>query len=533
VIAPARSALRRVRYGVRAAARLRGWRAGGLAAALGALSVTGFAPLFWLPVYVACLSGLVLMLEQARRFPRPVRAAAWRGFAFGFGQFLAGTFWVANAFLVNAQDYAWLLWMPLVLMPAGLALFPAAAAALFAVAPVRLGDAALRFALAFFLAELARSTVLSGFPWNLPGHVWPAGGAVSQSAALIGATGLSFFTLHLAAAPAALAGTGALSARLAPVALAAMVFSLAGVFGVARLPAEPVAETETRLRLVVLDLPQAEKRYENRDAILQRYLSLTAAPGLSEVDAVIWPEGAIPALLLREPGLLAEIAPVLQGGPPLLTGVTRLERQAARDQYFNSLAALGFTPEGPRLLGVYDKARLVPFGETNPFRGLTERLGFDTLAQLASGYDAGPGAAALQVGGVPPFAPLICYEVIFPRFASGLSEPEPVFLLNISNDSWFGHSSGPRQHYNQAAYRAIESGLPLIRAASSGVSGQADPYGRIKYEIPLKDDYRLDVQLLESTKKPAYSQYGVWCWGLAILIFVLSAASLRYVIPRR
>jgi len=501
-------------------------------AALGALSVTGFAPLFWLPVYIICVSALVLALEQARRGPRPVRSAAWRGFAFGFGQFLAGTFWVANAFLVSAADHAWLIWAPILLLPAGLALFPAAAAAAYALLPARRLDAALRFASVFFLAELARASILSGFPWNLPGHVWPAGGAVSQTAALIGATGLGFFTLYLAAAPAVFVRPGALARRAAPLALSIGVFAGAAVFGAVRLGAAETGLTDTRVRLVVIDLPQAEKRYENRAAILQRYLAQTSRPGLETIDAVVWPEGAVPALFLREPELLAATAQVLGGEASLLTGTTRWEPDGSRDRYFNSLAALRFTPDGPRLLGLYDKSKLVPFGETNPFRGLTERAGFDTLAALAPGYDAGPGPEIMSVPGLPPFVPLICYEVIFPRFAPEENSPQSSFLLNVTNDSWFGHSSGPQQHFNQAAYRAIESGHPLLRAASAGVSGQIDPYGRRVDAAPLQDDWSLDVQLLESVKKPLYSQLGIWSWAAAIFIFFSVAAGLRYVLQR-
>ncbi len=521
-----RHALRRARTGFRSLLRVRGPWAGLLCAGLGAFSVLGFAPFHVFPAYVAALSALYLLLDRAQRAERPARASAWRGFAFGFGQFLAGTFWTANAFLVSAQDHAWLIWAPLILLPAGLALFPAAAAAAFSALPRRIIEPVSGFALCFFLAELLRASILSGFPWNLPAHVWPAGGPVSQSAALIGATGLGFFTLYVAAAPAALAAARTPRARWAPVVLAAGLLIAANVYGGARLGAAETAQTDVRLRIVTLNQPQAEKTYEARAEILERYLGHTSAPGLDMVDTVIWPEGAIPALFLREPALIARTAELLRGGPLLITGTNRAEFDPDGEPvYFNSLAALSFAAEGPQLAGVYDKARLVPFGETNPAAVITEILGFSTLARFDSGFAAGPGARTLALAGLPAFQPLICYEVIYPRFARS-GDDRPAFLLNISNDSWFGHSSGPLQHFNQARFRAIETGLPLVRAAASGISGQVDPYGRSVRTTRLSHEGGLDVQLLETVLEPIYAKYGVWCWFSAVLLFfAVSTAS--------
>lgn len=514
-----REALRRARAGLRSLRRVKGARAGLLCAGLGAFSVLGFAPFHLFAAYAAAISALFLLLEAALRGQRPVRAAASRGFAFGFGQFLAGTFWTANAFLVSAQDHAWLIWAPLILLPAGLALFPAAAAAAFAARPRRFIEPASGFALCFFLAELARASILSGFPWNLPAHVWAAGGPVSQTAALIGATGLGFFTLYAAAAPAALASGRTRRARWSPVTAAAALLVAANLYGAVRLGSAEAPETGARLRIVTLDQPQAEKTYDAREDILERYLGHTSGPGLDAVDAVIWPEGAVPALFLREPALIARTAEVLRDGPLLVTGTNRVEFDEDGDPvYFNSLAALRFTGEGPRLAGVYDKARLVPFGETNPAASITRILGFSTLARFGSGFAPGPGPQTLALDGAPPFQPLICYEVIYPRFAPS-SGGRPEFLLNISNDSWFGHSSGPLQHFNQARFRAIETGLPLIRAAASGVSGQVDPYGRGVRTTPLSHEGGLDVQLLESVLEPIYAKYGVWCWFSTVLLF--------------
>ncbi|PWE18324.1 apolipoprotein N-acyltransferase [Marinicauda salina] len=511
--------LRRTRARLRL---LREWRAGAALFVLGALSVLAHAPFFLQPALLVALVALVLLLDDARRGPRPIASGFFRGWAFAAGMFLAGTWWVSNAFLVSAADHAWLLWAPLVLMPGGLALFWGAAGAVY-VRFSRPGPARIAvFAAAFMTVELLRSWVLSGFPWNLPGHVWPAGGAMSQAAALIGAAGLSAVTLYAFAAPAALFGAGARAARWTPpVAGAVLLAALFGYGGMRLATAPPSAESGEIVRVVQLTVPQREKIYDNRSEILERYLALSAGPGLADVDAVVWPEGAVPAYILREPDIIDRLAEVFPVGARLITGAPRAETEGETTRYFNSLLVIDFTQAGPRLSAHYDKARLVPFGEGNPVRGVTELFGFQSLSTNSPFYTPGPGPRTLDVEGLPPFAPLICYEVIYPRYAPRGAE-RPEWLLNISNDAWYGNSAGPRQHLNQARYRAIEEGLPMIRAASSGVSGMITPYGREGLLMPLDVDEAFDIRLLEDLNETFYAKYGDLPWaGGAIILLLL------------
>ncbi|TGY89059.1 apolipoprotein N-acyltransferase [Marinicauda algicola] len=515
-MAGAPKAWRRARAALRAQT---GVRAGAILFLAGAVSVLGFAPFHVQPAYLIALCLLVLMLDDARRSPAPLKGGFWRAWCFAAGAFLAGTFWVANAFLERGGVYAGFFWVPLIAMPSGLALFWGVAGALYARLSRPGPGRVVTFAALFTAVEFARASWLSGFPWNLPGHVWEAGGAVSQAASLVGTMGLSAATLLILASPAALDGSGSRAARALPPVFG--VLALAGLigFGELRLARTPVEETGYAVRVVKLGIAQSERRYENRHAMLEAYLELSAAPGLDRIDAVIWPEGALPALTLREPDLIDRMAGVLPG-ETLILGATRAETGALPYLYYNALAVLDFTAQGPVLAATYDKTRLVPFGEGNPIRPLTEIFGFQSLSTNSPFLSPGSGAARIALGGLPVFAPLICYEVIYSGYVREAAS-EAAWLLNISNDSWYGASTGPYQHYNIARYRAIETGLPLVRAASAGVSGLVDPLGRGLQLSGLKSSEALDIPILAAADKPFYANRGDSPWVTALGLVLL------------
>jgi apolipoprotein N-acyltransferase len=512
--------------------RLRaGWRAQRpvirLAAlfAAGAVSALAHAPFFLQPLFMAGLVLLVLSLDDARRCARPMRAGFARGWAFAAGLFLGGIWWVANAFLVDGDTYIWLIWAPLTLLPAGLALFWGAAGAAYArLAPRGPGRVAI-FAGIVLAAEMARATVLSGFPWNLPGHIFEAGGAMSQLAALIGASGLSALTLYAFAAPAALAGPGRPMARATPMLTGLLLLSAGWGWGAARLAGAETEETGSRLRIVQLALPQSALRPDNRDAVLDAYLELSTQSSLDGIDAVIWPEGSVPAWLMNEPELLARIAERLPSGTRLIAGAPHVEfgDPGQPDRYYNSMHVLRIVDGRVDVEARYDKARLVPFGEANTLAALTRPLGLETLSQYGVGFDAGPGARALNLEGLPMFAPLICYETVYPGYLDARGA-RPGFLLNISNDSWFGDSAGPAQLLNQARYRSIEAGLPLVRAASAGISGQIDGYGRAALLSTVEQSQAFDLVLLKGLDESIYLKYGITAWGVAFLLLIALTA---------
>ncbi len=494
--------------------------------ALGAFSVLAHAPFFFQPALVLALVVLVWTLDDACLNRNPARAGFARAWAFAAGQFLAGTFWVANAFLVSAGDHAWLIWAPLTLLPGGLALFWGVAGAAYARFAPRGPARVLVFAALFMAVEMLRATVLSGFPWNLPGHVFPAGGAMSQVASLIGASGLSALTLLAFSAPAALAGPGPVLKRAVPVLTGLILLSASWVFGVVRLAGAELEPSGLTVRVVQADIDQRDKRYVNRAEILEHYLALSTAPGLESVDALIWPEGAIPGLLLNDPEQLETLRDRLPQGLLLLTGVVRADFDDAgyASDYYNALAVLRLG-ETITVDATYDKARLVPFGEGNPLRSFTRLVGFETLTAWSTGYTPGPGGRTLDVEGLTPFAPLICYEVVYPRHAPG-GEARPEWLLNISNDSWYGNSAGPRQHANQARYRALESGLPMARAASSGVSGLTDPFGRAGRVLGIEADQAVDLALPKALDETTYARHGDWPWMIVFTLVLIAAGRL-------
>ena len=311
-----------------------------------------------------------------------------------------------------------------------------------------------------------------------------------------------------------------------------LVLSGVYAFGAARLSD---AQINTRpgqvLRIVQAHFTQAEKTYENRGAILERYLEMSARDGLDGVSAVIWPEVAIPAYLQQEPELVSRISEVFAGGPPLLMGAVRYDYEGETVRYFNSFFVTEFDTGLAEVTGVYDKTRLVPFGEGNPIRAVTELFGFSSLSTNSPFYTPGEGPRVLSARGLPPFAPLICYEAIYPRYGVTGAQ-RPAWLLNVSNDAWFGHSSGPRQLVNQTRYRAIEAGLPVVRGALAGVSGGVDPFGRTLTLLPIDAEETLDIPLVAELPETFYARRGDAPWIISGMI-LLSMVQLLLVFIRK
>jgi len=485
-----------------------GWRRLLLAFLAGAASALAMPPYDLFPVLLITLPVLVWLIDGTVGPQRRSRigAAIAVGWAFGFGYFLAGLWWVGAAFLVEADVFGWMLPIAIVLLPGGLALFPALAAGLARLfwrnGPQRI------FILALFLSlsELARGVVLTGFPWNAFGYALTGSPVLMQSASLFGINGLTVLTLFIFASPAALSGGGSRRARVCVPALGLVLFAAIAGYGVLRLSqAQSVADTGLTLRIVQPAIPQAEKwQPENRNRIFADYLTLSdtsSSPetaGIGGVDMLIWPESALPFLFDFEPGALPAIAALLPPETTLITGMQRLERdppdpQSGDPQSGDSQAGEGVAriynsvmliDHQGTILDIYDKAWLVPFGEFLPFQSLLESVGLRQLTNVIGGFSAGPGPKSLSTETIAPFAPLVCYEAIFTGAFVDM-ETRPDWILNVTNDAWFGDSPGPWQHLRQARLRAVEEGLPLVRAANNGISAVVDPYGRIVSRLGL------------------------------------------------
>jgi apolipoprotein N-acyltransferase len=507
-----------------AATFLAGLRGAGRAVAaviLGALSVLAFAPVHAWPVLFLTFGALVWLLDgchaEHARLAERLKTAATIGFCFGFGYFLAGLYWVAEAFLVEPWRHGWLLPFVMTALPGGMALFFAAAAALAMLLWVPGPGRAFALAIAFFLAEFARGHVLTGFPWNLLGYSLLDSLPLMQLAALFGVYGLSLLAVLLFAAPATIfapsqsglakgRGTFALAALL-------LVLLVAGYgWGERRLQAAGLDNTNIRLRVVQANIDQAEKwRPENSVEIFTDYLELTqSGGGLDGIAIVVWPETAVPFLLADDPEALAAIASVLPEETTLLVGSWRLveerdaERRFIRNRAYNSVLVVD--GEG-RITGSYDKIHLVPLGEYLPFQDFLESLGMMQLTNVRGGFNVGQKPRLLTIPGAPPVTPLICYEIIFPQEITEAGT-HPGWLLNLTNDAWFGSSAGPYQHFHQAQVRAVEQGLPVVRAANTGISAVIDPFGRVRAEIGLGEKGIIDADLPKAGPPTLFMQFG-------------------------
>ncbi len=487
----------------------RGWRLWVTAAGLGALAALALPPVHAVPVLLLAVPGLLAMVGAADGW----RRAFWVGFAWGWGFFAAGLYWITHAILTEVERFWWLVPVAVPALALPLAIFVAVPAAL--AVRVRAGwPRVLVFGAAFVLAELLRGWVFTGFPWNLLGTVWAFGALPVQGAAWVGVHGLSLATVLLAATPLlgwrAMAGGGAVLAGFA-------------VFGLLRLwPAEPAPQPVGLLVIQGNVAQELKWREEQRIPILRRYVEATREAALAALEelppdhnlVVIWPETAVPFLLADDPEVRRLVAGALPQRAMLLSGTVRAEFGAAGRprRVFNALVAID--PAG-EVLAVQDKMHLVPFGEYMPLSGLLP------VRLVQGGMDFTPGESrlALRPGWVPPFTALICYEIIFP--ASVVSAERPAWLVNVTNDAWFGISAGPWQHLATARLRAVEEGLPLARAAQTGVSAVFDARGREVSRTELGQNGVLRAPLPAPRDPTPFARLGLAVPGMLALLILL------------
>ncbi len=501
---------------------LAGWRRWALAFLLGALAAFAMPPWHGLPLLLLAFPGLFWLVSAAPNH----RTAFFLGLAFGFGHFLVGVYWITNAFLVDAGRFAWLVPIAIPGLAFYLALFPAGAVLALRLLARFFGSGGWRgaflFALLWMAFEWLRGHLLTGFPWTLMGHGWIVSDAMIQTAAVIGSYGLSFVMVLAALMPTVLAQEKNAS-RVLPFLLTACLLLLLWGAGTVRLvQAETQNETDVRLRLVQANIPQALKwRPDLREAHFERHVALTMGAGFEEASVVIWPEMAAPYVLSGDPERRARMRPAVPVRGLLLTGAPRLTMadRGGAPMSSNGLVALDDKGE---IVGGYDKFHLVPFGEYMPLR---RWLPLSRIVPGIGDFHRGPGPRTLLLPGVPALSPLICYEAIFPGKALDLTE-RPRWLLNVTNDAWFGESSGPHQHFASARFRAVEEGLPLVRAANTGISAIVDAHGRVRAKLDLGVEGVLDGPLPAALEPPPYArlQDGALL-GLLVAGFVLLGAA--------
>lgn len=486
--------------------RLVAWRQCGLAAAFGVIAVFGQAPYDQPLILMAVLIGVLYFFGRSKS----PREAALFGWAFGTGYFTHALHWIISPFMVDAARHGWMAPFALLFLAAGLALLWGLA---FWLAR-RLGrQTAWGLALTLPAVELVRAYLFTGFPWAM----------FSQS--LVDTSGGQ-----------ALAWTGPYALNLVMIAVAILISQAAQTWatrtlrygavllglGAVALPvmAPDAMLTDKSIRLIQ---PNAAQRHKWDPAqipvFFDRQLAYTSAPpvnGGGAPDLVLWSETAIPWILDLAGPALDQISQA-GGKASVALGVQRRDAQ----DYFNSMIVLDGTGD---VVQSYDKHHLVPFGEYMPFAAFFTRVGVFGLAERAlGGYASGSGPTLMDFGDLGRALPLICYEAVFAHDVNGAPE-RPDFLIQITNDAWFGKAAGPRQHLAQARMRAIEQGLPLARAANTGISAMIDPFGRVLAALPLNEKGFVDAKLPKPLVPTIYSRTGDLPFAIVLLLGLVAAS---------
>jgi apolipoprotein N-acyltransferase len=503
----------------------------------GGFATLAHAPFQFFPAYAISLTLLIWLLDVAWTRPNRVGAFFSTGWWFGVGHFATGLYWLASAFLVDAEVFGVLAVPAVLALAGGLALFWGLGCAVARFAWTNDWRRLAVFAFALSLSELLRGHIFGGFPWLLPAYVWTPGEPLSQIASVIGVYGLSAWTLLLLAAPASIADRRFdAGKRFAPMIVAGLILGLAWGWGAQRIDGAPIEPPGAAPIVRVADsgMSQADKwqgRPDQEWRVLSRFLDASDPPETSDAQIVVWPEGAIPVVNffpLENPTFLAALGRGL-GDRALVTGLTRRALHGSEIVYFNSAAIIDGVSGRPRIdeTQIYDKHRLVPFGEFIPLWSLVSRVNFAPLQRIGQGFEAGPAPTRRVIPDAPPAVILICYEAIFPGLIPR-GEARPGWIISVTNDAWFGdlrYFTGPWQHYAMARYRSIEEGLPMARAASGGISAIIDGFGR-----PIRATNRAGGGV-EAQLPPALPETALAQWGFLLTPLSLLAIALLRVMP--
>ena len=512
--------------------RITGWRGRFTGLALGAVAVLGLAPFHIWPLMMVSLTFLLARLILAGEEERATKAGVSVAFWHALGYFLAGTYWIGSAFIARGPEFIPIMPPMILALGALLAFFWGLAGGLFArLRPQGIIALPLFFSL-FFLAEFTRGHLFGGFPWNLPGYIFEAGGPVSQFASIGGIYGLSAFVFVLSALL-----YGGLFRRQKLAYLAAFLVLFGGVFtaGYLRLANAKVEYVEdVKLRIAHIRFEQKDKLDPQASVnIVNAFITQSLAPGIEDVTHLIWPEGAVTGLAIENEPLMSamgyELSQVDVTPPIWLLNSLRHEQRpdprtgATIDDYYNSSVAVRFSARGvPSIAALNDKRRLVPFGEFIPGGKWMEARNVPVISTSLLSISAAKIKTLATFPGLPKVSPQICYEIIF----SGLTphpknEPSAEWILNQSNDAWYGDSIGPMQHANMSRFRAIEEGLPVIRAASNGVSAIIDSYGRYKDSVTPKKSEFVDGKLPKKIQSPPFKRFFNYLLALINLLIAL------------
>ena len=531
---------------------LSGWRLWLACFLGGALLTLGFAPVDAWPVGFISIPVFLSALQSAAS----LRSAMVRAFFFGYGYSMAGTYWVGNALLVDAEKFGWLWPISLLGLSAVMALWFVVMGGVFYWARGKsLGVNVVRLAAVWMLVEYARTWGIITFPWNFLGSMALSVPPVAQLIAVVGTYGVSFLLVLLFALPMLWMrgpchchpGVGwdpsspESSGKIAfftwipanawmtkttffPITVVCAVIIAILAWGYHRIPTV-APMTGQSVRVVQGNIAQSLKWSQVGELEAEHvYSALTQMkPEATNIpNIIVWPETAVPIPLHNDSIWPRQVGQLLPNGGVLLTGALRVDMapDSGQRRIWNSLLAITSNGSIPAM---YDKHQLVPFGEFVPLRRV---LPLSKITPGDTDFSRGDGAKTLAVEGVLLFRPLICYEVIFPGLSAAM--PRPQWLVNITNDAWYGNSSGPYQHLAAARLRAIEQGLPLVRAANTGISAVIDPYGRVLQSLPLGTRGIIDQKLPAALPPTLYAQFGNWLpWALALLAWIATILPLK------
>lgn len=465
------------------------------------------APVHFFPAVFISIPAFIWLLETETRKLRSFLA----GWAFGAGYFIFGFYWISAALFVDIGQWFWVLPFSLIVGPGLFGLywgFPALASHFFKSNSTK---HAVIFVTALAVTEYARGFLMTGFPWNLPGQAWGWVPVIEQAASIGSIYFLTLLTLFWAAVPIYYKNR---------IYLFLAVFSFAAVlsYGSVRMLDYTPAPTTTVVRIIQPNIPQGQKwdpdkEWKNfEDTVRQMSKTSTWKPSV-----FVLPETAIRADLSTFPDITRFIARHMPKESVMIAGNLRVTETNGKMQFYNSVEMMNDKAE---VLATYDKHHLVPFGEFIPFR---DKIGIKPIAAAVSGigdFTRGSGPATIKANGAPAFSPLICYEVLFPNEAVNKNE-RPEWIVNSTNDAWYGNSSGPYQHLDTTRMRAIEHGLPVARAANTGISAMIDPMGRVIDSKPLMTTGFVDAYLPQSLPPTLYDRFGDLIFALGLFILIL------------
>jgi apolipoprotein N-acyltransferase len=494
---------------------------------LGAVGALAFAPLFAFPAVLLAISGIWFFLNQAIEQKVSFSKIFWLGWWFGLGHFTVGLYWIAHALTVDLAAFWWLIPFALLGIPAILSVFTGVSFMIVKFWPYDGISRAFAFAAIWVGFEWLRGHLFTGFPWNLLGYTWAFSPGMVQIASLLGVYGLSLLVVLLGISINYLVGKEFFAKCI--VLILYLIASLGWIWGTVRLESPDFLVAQSlAIRLVQPSIPQSLKwDPAQKEENFKELLSLTAQPSHLPLKAIIWPETAVPFFLEQEYARCQSISNVIPKGGLLFTGsLRRTLPYVTPFEIWNSLLVLN---ERGHIIAHYDKSHLVPFGEYIPLRNLSDRLfGKGSIKKITAGlmdFTSGPGPETIALPkGFFAFTGLVCYEVIFPGAVINPIQTRPGWMINVTNDGWYGNTSGPYQHLEMTRFRAVEEGIPLVRAANSGISAVFDAYGRNLGSLGLGKKGVLDVFLPPPTRLvPPYAHWGDWI-TLILIVGTLSIA---------